>query len=232
MCKQILLITGLHPNESCAAIVGRQIFEEIQERGCAAELLEMPRPLTLLGNLDNEDGADPRYCIVDSTGELDVDLEPFVGDEAIHNRYPGRTPIEFHNYSDDLRIEKLVVEPGIPPEQLRFGDIGPGNAGRYELGFWRNAPGGGVPGKYCIETPAVFKAVDYERLEARFRKLRSWRQQGHDFPTDRKLWMLNTYVLQEADPEESRSKGYLSDAIVEKITAWILLVLDLPDRFQ
>lgn len=223
MKEKILLICGVHPNEVCAAKIAEQVFHELQSRECNAELYNVPRRFTLLGVLDRDEGADTEYCI-DDMGNIDNDLESLIGDEVLNEKYPGSTAVEFHNYSDSVVNQRLHVEAGLSVERFRIGDISPGERGSYEIGFWRNRPGGGIIGKYCIELPATYVDVSGACRSRRFRNLARLEREGYAFPEERKDVMIREYLVQEASIEESTRRKYLSSKIVAKVLEWVLSI--------
>lgn len=224
MSNRVLLIAGLHSNEVCAPIIADAVFSRLQGSNCQVEVLSVPKEWTLLGNLDDPDGADPQYCIRTDKRLIDMDLEALLGEETLWRDYPGYTAFEFHNFSDTIRTDELGVHRERSPRDFELGNIEPGRTGPYEIGVWQNNPPQGVAGKYCIELPAVYSTLSYNRIATRFHSLELLSQRGYDFDEDRRYSMLE-YLIQEADVERSRAKGYLDDVIAEKVARWIVSVM-------
>jgi hypothetical protein len=230
MKEKILLISGVHANEVCSAKIAAQVFNELQAKNYDVELYNVPWEYTLLGVLDGDSQADTRFCIKDD-GEIDTDLKGLVDEHVLNEKYPGSTTIEFHNYADTLDNKYFYIEPGLPAEDFRIGNIYDDRA-RYEINFWQNrSPDDSISGKYLIELPQAYVDVSEECRDRRLRNLEQLERKGHtfprersDFPEDLRGYMIREYVIREASIEESTQKGYLGDEILEKVLEWVLSV--------
>jgi hypothetical protein len=221
MERRVVFITGLHASESCAPLMAEMVAERLAGRGMAVGFFRIPAACTLLANLDDPDHADPAF-FTDPVHGLDMDLDRLAGDAAMHARFPGAVAVEFHNYADDLTDRRLRVDKDTAPADFRMGDIGPDTEGIYPIGWWRNRPSGGIPGKYLVELPAVYTMVDYGRLTRRYESLRRLHTQGIDFTPETAVFpKLKSYIIREADIPASRDRGYLDACIAEKVTAWV-----------
>jgi len=229
---EILLIVGLHPHESAAALVAERALEALQARGLPADILRVPPEWTVLGCLDDLPGADVNRCVVPGTKEFDTDLDARVGDKIVAQAYPGRLAFEFHNYAFDHGSGRLAVEPGTAPSAFRIGDVAPGTTGRFEIGFWRNRPAGGIPGKYLMELPAVFAPVGRARRDRRAANLQRLADEGYLAADEHWRRVLNAHMIEEVDVEATRAAGFLDDAVVEKVVRWVssIAAVDLLER--
>jgi hypothetical protein len=126
---EILLISGLHPNEACAPILAREVFKRVNERGGRVALFQVPYPSTLIALLDDLAIAVPDYSMPLGEGRLDVDLEAL--DEYLEHRYPGALVFEFHNSEDTQPM--LGLDPRKPVQEYEVGTIGP----RFERPYCR-----------------------------------------------------------------------------------------------
>ncbi|MFH1708774.1 MAG: hypothetical protein ABIF71_12780 [Planctomycetota bacterium] len=197
------------------------VAERLTGRGLAVEFFRVPPACTLLANLDDPDHANPAF-FTDPILGLDMDLDGLAGDAAIHVRFPGAVVVEFHNYADDLPDSRLRIDKNMVPAGFSMGNIGPGTQGIFAIGWWRNRPCGGIPGKYLVELPAVYRMVDYGRLTRRYESLRCLHARGIDFTPETAVFpKLKSYIIREADIPASRDRGYLDACIADMVAAWV-----------
>ena len=223
---EILLVSGLHPDETCAPILAREVFRTLSARGERVALYEVPYPQTLLALID-----DPAIAVTDDSmpaegHRLDVDLDGL--DETLARRYPGALVFEFHNSEDTAPM--LGIDPAKPVREYEVGTIGPGPARPHEIGTWRNVDRDGRPGKYLIELPARYAPVAPAVRERRLGRLAQLRAEGREFDP---RW--SRYLEGAADVEASRRRGYLDDVLARKVADWITSRRDAgrwdgPDR--
>jgi hypothetical protein len=210
---EILMVSGLHPNEACAPVLAREVFKSLRERGARAALFEVPYPSTLIALIDDPGVAVTDYSMPPGEGRLDVDLEAL--DEYLERRYPGALVFEFHNSEDTQPM--LGIDPRKPVQDYEVGTIGPLFERPYEIGTWRNIDRHGRPGTYVIEAPACYVPVDRSVLESRRRRLEQLHAEGHAYDP---RWLH--YLETRADVEASRRRGYLDDCLARKVAEWIM----------
>jgi len=210
---EILLVSGLHPNEVCAPLTARAVFARLSELGERVALYEIPYRYTLLALIDNPVTAETDYSMLAGGRRLDMDLDRL--DDDLRRRYPGALVFEFHNSEDTQPM--LGIDPRKPVGDYEVGPIGPGSGRPFEVGTWRNVDGEGRPGKYLVEVPACYAPVDPAVQERRQERLAQLREAGFDFDPQ---W--SHYLESGADLEASRGKGYLDDGLARKIADWIV----------
>lgn len=209
---EILLVSGLHPNEACAPILAREVFRMLSQRGERVALYEVPYPYTLLALIDDPAIAMTGYSAPSGERRLDVDLDGL--DESLARRHPGALVFEFHNSEDTQPM--LRIEPGKPVQDYEVGPVGPGPHRPHEIGTWRNVGRDGRPGKCLIELPARYIPLDPTIRERRRGRLAQLLAEGREFDP---RW--SHYLETAADVEASRRRGYLDDALARKVADWI-----------
>jgi hypothetical protein len=116
---EILLVSGLHPNEACAPLMARKVFKRLSNRGARVAHCEIPYPYTLLALIDDPAAAVTDYSMPVGERRLDVDLDGI--DELLQRQYPGAVIFEFHN-SEDMQ-PLLGLNPGEPPREYQVGEM-------------------------------------------------------------------------------------------------------------
>ena len=207
MKDRILLVTGLHANERCTHIVAERVQRRLVASGLHVDALHIPREQTLLGYLDDPDTAMPDYCLPQPDGEVDVDLDGLVGDDALRERYPNHAVFEFHNARDVW--SHFGLDPDKPVEDYEVGVVMPVFTRAYEIGTWQNVGSDGVKSKFVIEA--------LERVDARLHVLERLERQGYTVPPK----VADFYLKTEADVEATRTNGLLGQTIAGKIADWI-----------
>ena len=84
---EILLVSGVHANETCASIVAHKVRRWISRLGLRVAAYRVPRSHTLLALLDDPATAMTRYSNPPDTSRLDMDLDGLDGD--LMRRHPG-----------------------------------------------------------------------------------------------------------------------------------------------
>jgi hypothetical protein len=210
---EILLVSGLHANETCTPLMACEVLRRLSELGERVALYEVPYPYTLLALIDDPLIAVTDYSMPADKRCLDVDLDGL--DEYLDRRYPGALIFEFHNMEDTQPM--LGIDPAKPVQEYEVGTIGPEFERPYEIGTWRNIDRNGQTGKYLIEVPACYAPVEPSVGERRRRRLMQLREAGYDYDP---RW--SHYLESVTDVEASRRKGYLEDCLIQKIAEWIM----------
>lgn len=210
---EILLVSGLHANETCAPILAEVVARRLDRLGVGVELVHLPRSVTLLGFLDDPDSAMTSYSRPAGLYLLDMDLDGLDGE--LRRRYPGALIFELHNAEDTSRI--LTIDPSKPIEDYEVGTVGPHFVRPYEVGTWRNVDRDGRPAKYLIELPASYVDVDGDLLAWRRLHLGRLSAEGYGFEAHH-----SPYLERVTDIEASRRKGYLDDRLAWKVADWII----------
>ncbi len=210
---EILLVSGLHPNETCAPFMARAVFQKVSERGGQVALFQVPYPYTLIALFDHPAIAITNYSMPSGQGRLDVDLDTL--DEVLERRYPGALVFEFHNSEDTQPM--LGIDPRKPVHEYEVGTIGPRFERPFEIGTWRNVDRRGRPGKIVIEVPACYVPVDPSVRDSRRRRLSQLRAEGLKYDPQ-----CLHYLETRADVEASRRRGYLDDCLAHKVAEWIM----------
>ena len=209
---EILLVGGLHANETCAPIMAREVARLLGERGERVALFQVPNPYTLLALIDDPEAAVTDYSMPAGQRRLDMDLDGL--DEHLERRYPGALVFEFHNSENTLPM--LGIDPGKPVRDYEVGTIGPRFERPYEIGTWRNVNRDGRPGKYLIEVPACYAPAAPSVREKRRRRLEQLHADGYEYDP---RWLH--YLESGADLEATRRRGYLDDILARKVADWI-----------
>ena len=210
---EVLLISGLHANETCAPPMAEDVHRRLGRLKDRVALFHIPPTYTLLGLLDDPATAVTDYSAPAGQQRLDMDLDDL--DDDLRRRFPGALHFEFHNVDDSAAI--LGIDPGKPPRDYEVGTVGPVFVMPYEIGTWRNVDPDGRPGKYLIEMPAAFHAVPPTRLSRREHRLEEFLARGYRFEP---AW--RSYLSRAADVEQSRRRGYLEGCLAQKVADWIL----------
>lgn len=210
---EILLVSGLHPNEACAPLIAHEVFAKLSQRGVSVAHYEVPYACTLVALIDDPGSAVPDYSMPAGGRVLDVDLDGL--DELLRQRYPGSLVFEFHNAEDTHPM--LGIDPRKPVECYAVGTLGPDLKRGHEIATWRNVDGQGRPGKYLIELPARYVHEDSSLSERRRQRLAALRASGYEYDP---RW--SHYLERRADIEASRQKGYLDDCVAAKVADWIM----------
>jgi len=211
---EILLVGGLHPNETCAQVMAREVLGRLTERGVRVALFDVPYPSTLLALVDDPTRAVTDYSMLKGGRRLDVDLDGLDG--LLKRRYPEALVFEFHNSEDTAPM--FGIDPSKPVQEYEVGSIGPEFRRPYEIGTWRNIDRDGRPDKYLIEVPACYAPAGPSAVERRRRNLLRLRGAGYDHEP---RWS-HQYFENADDVRASRRKGYLDDCLARKIADWIM----------
>ena len=218
--RSILLVSGLHANESAAPQIVAEVSAALVACGRNdVRHYQVPYEMTLLACVDAPEEVDATHCLPVPKGKVDVDLETLVGDEALRARFPGLLYFEFHNASNEWG--HFGIDPDKLIEEYEVGTIMPEFTRAYEIGTWRNVLPGGRSGKYVIEMPAVFREVAERVREARLARVEQLRDEGYELTKN----VVQTYLLTEVDLPATREKGLMGPTLVDKIASWIVSCL-------
>jgi hypothetical protein len=210
---EILLVSGLHANETCAPITARAVHRGLSAGGERVALFHVPYPKTFLALIDDPAAAESEYSMPAGRRCVDADLDEL--DDDLRRRFPRATVFEFHN-SEDTR-PMLGIDPRKPVRDYEVGLIGPGSDRPREVGAWRNIGRDGRPGKYVIEVPACYAPIDRRVRDRRLGRLAELGAAGYAYDP---RWAH--YLETAADEEATRRRGYLDDVLASKIAAWIV----------
>lgn len=211
----VLLISGLHANESATAPLAERVRRSLAAAGIREEHYHVPYAFTLHACVVKPESADPRYCFPKPGGAVDTDLQALVGERALHEKFPHFVHFEFHNSRDVWG--HFGIDPDKPVEQYEVGTIMPVFTRPYEIGTWRNVLPDGTPGKYVLEAPAVFRPVSDSAREARLARVELLANAGYRLEAK----TVELYLLTEVDLVATQRKRLLDRPVVDKITSWI-----------
>ena len=208
----VLLVSGVHANETCAPIMADKVHRQLSLLGLRVALYRVPHSYTLLALLDDPATAMTRYSNPPDASRPDLDLDGL--DAILTQGYPDALVFEFHNSEDSDRI--FGIDPAKPVCDYELGEIGPRFVRAYEIATWRNIDLEGRPTKFLIELPASYVSIDHDRLSRRRSRLEGLKTKGREFDA------ILPYLEREADVEMSRRNGYLDDCLAQEIADWIV----------